>query len=57
MVHPDGEKIRGREDVYDWYTKEIARIPLPMREILEDYSGLSEEQVIPHVSEVVSTRH
>jgi len=52
MVHPNGETLHGREDVYEWYTKEIARIPLVMRELLEEYSGLPEDQVIPHISEV-----
>ena len=54
MVHPDAEKWRDDEEVYRWYTKEIASIPPPMRELLEKYSGIPAERVIPHISELVS---
>ena len=56
MVHPDAEKWRDGEEVYRWYTKEIASIPPPMRELLEKYSGIPAERVIPHISELVSAR-
>lgn len=52
MVHPDAEKWRDGEEVYRWYTKEIASIPPPMRELLEKYSGIPAERVIPHISEL-----
>ena len=54
MVHLDAEKWRDKEDVYQWYTKEIDSIPPPMREVLEKYSGIPPERVIPHISELVS---
>ena len=53
MVHPDAESLRGREDVYQWYTAEIKSIPPATRELLEKYSGVPADQVVSHVSEVV----
>ena len=53
MVHPDAESLRGREDVYKWYTAEIKSIPSVTRELFQQYSGIPAEQVVPHVSELV----
>lgn len=53
MVHADAESLRGREDVYQWYTAEIKSIPPATRELFEKYSGVPAAQVVPHVSEVV----
>jgi len=53
MVHSNAENLRDREDVYQWYTAEIASIPPVMQEVLEKYSGIPYERVIPHLSELV----
>ncbi|MCJ1355504.1 MAG: hypothetical protein MMC33_005496 [Icmadophila ericetorum] len=52
MVHPDAANLRNREDVYQWYTTEIASIPPVMRELLEKYSGIPHDDVIPHISKL-----
>ena len=53
MVHVDAESLRGKEDVYQWYTAEIGSIPPAMRELMEKHSGLAPDKVVPHISDVV----
>lgn len=53
MVHPDAESLRGREDVYQWYTAEIESIPPVTRELFEKYAGVEEGRVVGHVGDVV----
>ena len=36
-----------------WYTENVAKIPEGARQLLQNYSGLEPEEVIPHVVSVV----
>lgn len=45
-------EIREAKDVSEWFEK-IETIPGPINEVLEAYSGLSSNEVIPHIEGVV----
>lgn len=47
------EQIRKVKDVSEWFEK-IQTIPEPVNAIFKTYSGLSPEQIIPHIENVVS---
>jgi len=43
-----------RDKSVPWYKADIGEIPKPARELLEKYSGIASDRVVPHVYEVVS---
>ena len=47
------KEIREAKDVSEWFEK-IETIPDPINEVLESYSGLGSNEVIPHIEGVVS---
>ena len=48
-------KARGK-DVY-WYKTDIGDVSEPARRLLENYSRIHPDRVVPHVAEVVSSPH
>ena len=49
---PSGPEVGTRSKDVRWYTPTLETLDGPARELLEQYSRISSEQVIPHITEV-----
>ena len=56
--HPD-KQVGERDKGVPWYTKdeELQDLSPSTKELLQSYSGISEDQILPHIYKVVSYRH
>lgn len=52
--HDEGE-TRLPDDPMNWYTPDIESISEEGRSLLEEYSGIPPDEVLPHVRAIVST--
>ena len=47
------EEINQGKDTTEWFDK-IETIPAPIKAVLESYSDLEDDQIIPHIEDIVS---